>query len=395
MKTNNHERVNAMKRISLRRVLPVFSGRPSSALSGQSSALPGGLLSALALFALLALTTGCGSQAETAEEEFRRVVNVEVTELQPEDFAASIRITGSVQALQDVDIVPEEAGVVDEILAEKGERVERGQVIIRLDGEVLSAQLEEARASASLAREQWERRKRLWEEEKIGSELEYIQARENARMQAARVTTLETRLEKRSIRSPIDGTFEDYYAEVGELAAPPSPIARVMALDRVKVVGGVPERYAGDVQLGTSVQVSFDALPDREVTARVYFAGDAVEPQARTFPVEMIVANPGRRLKPGMIASLNIVRQQFADALVVPQEAVVRTQEGYQVFIVGEGPDGPVARAREITMGPSKANRVVITSGLAASDRVVTVGQLKLGNGDLVNIVRNGGGEEQ
>ncbi|MFO7769626.1 MAG: efflux RND transporter periplasmic adaptor subunit [bacterium] len=281
------------------------------------------------------------------------------------------------------------------MLAGKGERVRKGQVIIQLDAEVLSAQLEEARAAASLAREQWERRERLWEEEEIGSEMEYIQARENARMQAARVRTLETRLAKRSIRSPINGTFENYYVEVGELAAPPSPIARVMALDRVKITGGVPERFANDVEPGTRVQVGFDALPGREVAARVSFVGDAVEPQARTFPVEMIVANPGRRLKPGMIAGLSIVRQRMEDVVVVPQETVVRTEEGYQVFVVEEGEEGPVARARSVTMGPSRANRVVITEGLEDSDLLVMVGQLKLGDGDRVKIVRSGGGEVQ
>ncbi len=357
----------------------------------------GRVLPAFALLALTAGAAGCGGQAETAEEtEVRRVVNVEVTDLVTEDFAASIKITGSVEALQDIDIVPEEAGVVDVILAEKGERVVRGRVLIRLDAEVLSAQLEEARASASLAQEQWQRQKRLWEEEKIGSEMDYIQARENARMQAARVRTLETRLEKRSIRSPIDGTFEDYYVEVGELAAPPSPVARVLALDRVKITGGVPERFANDVAMGTEVGVSFDAFPDRDLTARVSFVGDAVERQARTFPVEMVISNPRRRLKPGMIASLNIVRQRIEEAVVVPQEAVVRTQDGYQVFVVEEDEQGrPVARARRVVMGPSRANRVVITEGLDASDRLVTVGQLKLGDGDLVNIVSSGGGEEQ
>lgn len=338
------------------------------------------------------LLAGCGGNAQPAEEDYTRVLNIEVEEVVPEPFTAMIRVAASIEAFHDVTIVAEEGGVVDRILVPRGARVQKGQTLARLDSEVLQAQLEEARAAADLVQDQWQRQKRLWEEEQIGTELAYIQARENARMRAATVRTLETRLRKATIRSPVSGTFEDYFVEEGEYATPGAPFARVISTQRMKLTGGVPERFSTEITVGTPVEIMLAPYSDRRFHGTISFVGNALDTQSRTIPVEVYLDNPGGIMKAGMIANLSIVRMQLEDALVVPQEAVLRNEGGYHVFVAEREDSLIVARSRQVQLGPSQEDRVVITSGLKPGDRVVTVGQLKLGNGDVLNVVKKNGG---
>ncbi|MFC1628825.1 efflux RND transporter periplasmic adaptor subunit [Gemmatimonadota bacterium] len=339
------------------------------------------------VFLASAVASGCTPPAETAEGTFERVVNVVALTITPAPFTSTVRVTGSVEALYDVTIACEEGGIVETFLVRKGSRVTRGQPIARIDSEMLAAQLDEARAGARLAQEQWERQKRLWENEEIGTELAYIQARETAAMRAATVRTLETRLAKKTITSPVDGTFEEYWYEQGEFAMPGSPFARIVSIDEVKIVGGVAERFAGDIVRGTQVEITIDNCPEAGCTADITYVGATVNSDSRTFSVEVILQNPGRLMKPGMIANMLILTERIEDALIVPQEAVIRSEEGYQVFVVASEEGREVARIRNVELGPARDDQVVISSGLAPGDRVVTVGQLKLGNGDPVSIV--------
>ncbi len=343
-------------------------------------------LTALILFASAGLS-GCTPPAQTAEGTYERVVNVVAMPVVPAPFTSTVRVTGSVEALYDITVSCEEGGVVETFLVRKGARVTRGQPIARIDSDMLAAQLDEARAGARLAQEQWERQKRLWEDQEIGTELAYIQARETAAMRAATVRIMETRLEKKTIRSPVDGTFEDYWYEQGEFAVPGSPFARIVSIDEVKVVGGVAERFAGDIVEGTPVEITIDNCPEAGCTTDITYVGDTVNPDSRTFSVEVILPNPDRIMKPGMIANMLILTERIEDALIVPQEAVVRSEDGYQVFVVVSEEGRDVSRVRDVILGPAGNDQVVIAGGLAAGDRVVTVGQLKLGNGDLVSVV--------
>lgn len=316
-----------------------------------------------------------------------RVVNVEVTPVTASRFTDFIRITGEVVALHDVVLSAEEAGRITAFRVEKGSAVQRGQVIAQLADEVLRAQTDEARAAAQLAREQFERQRRLWQDEHIGSEMAFLQARANAEAATARVATLEARLERTRIRAPVEGIFDEKLAEAGELATPGTRIARVVATRQLKVTGGVPERYGLAIQRGARAEVGFDVLPDQAIEGRIAFVGASVDPTNRTFPIEILLDNPGGRIKPHMVANVRLVREQLEGVIVVPQQVVERTENGYQVFLVEEENEQSVARARPVRLGPSSGNRVVVEEGLAAGDRLITVGQQLVDDGSRVRVV--------
>lgn len=365
----------------------------------RGGSLPRVRAAAVALTVAL-LMTACGRAPEAGaiedqEEDLRssRVINVEVRTVEPSEFTEVIRLTGTVQANQDVVVSAEESGVIRQLFAEKGRAVSAGQPIAKVDDRILRSQVEQARAEASLATEIWERRRRLWEEDRVGSELAYLEARSTAEQARANLETLEQRLERTTVRAPISGILDDRMVEVGTMVSSGTPVARIVDLTPVKVRGGVPERYAVDVEVGSSATATFDVLGGQSYEGEISFVGAAVDRASRTFPVELVIPNPGRAVKPEMVANVTLVRRGLDAALVVPQEALVRVEDGFQVFVVEERDDELVAVARPVTVGPSQRNRTVVESGLEEGDRLIVVGQHQVAAGDRVRIVR-GEGEE-
>lgn len=321
--------------------------------------------------------------------EARKVVNVEVLAVEPSTFSQLVRVTGEVEALGDVIVSAEEGGVVREFYVEKGAGVERGQPVAKIDDAVLAAQVREARAAAAVAREQYERQRAVWGESKVGSEIALLQAKAQAEAAEARLAGLEARLAKTVIRSPLRGVLDERYLDAGEMAGVGSPVARVVAAHKLKVVAGVPERFAPDIRVGAEVKVTFDILPGREYKAVVSFVGASVDSRSRTFPIEAVLDNPEGVIKPRMLANLELVRKKLDGVIAIPQSAVLRTEKGYQVFVTVERLGELVAEPREVTLGPAQEDVVVIQDGISPGDRVIIVGSRLVDPGTRVRVVGN------
>jgi RND family efflux transporter MFP subunit len=349
----------------------------------------------------MTVTAGCASsggsesadQAEgAADANGARVLNVEVAPVVVTRFVDYIRLTGEAEALHDVTVSAEEAGRVARFAVRKGARVAEGQVIAKIDDAVLAAQVDETRAAADVAREQYERQQRLWEEDRIGSEIALLQLRSASDAAAARLRVLEERLARTEIRAPVAGVLDDEYVEVGEMVAPGTPVVRIVAVRQVKIVGGVPERFALDVQPGDSAVVTLDALGDQEYRGRIRYVGASVDPQNRTIPIEILLDNANRLVKPRMVADVQVARRALDDVVVVAQDLVRRTVDGYEVFVVGQVDGRDRAVSRPVTLGASYANRVVIVDGLEAGERLITVGAGLVDDGSFIRIVGAGEG---
>ena len=332
-----------------------------------------------------------GTQVQDTSQETARTLNVEVAEVEAQPFTHFVRVVGTVEAERDVTVAAEEGGVVESLLAEKGEVVRVREALVRIDDDVLQAQLDQAEAQAQLAEETWQRRKQLWEQDSVGTEIQYLQSKYNAETAAANARVLRERVARTAVRAPVAGVLDDRMVEVGTMVAPGAPIARILDVDTVKIVAGVPERYAPDIERGAGVLVSVDALAGREYTGRVDFVGSAVDRDNRTFEVEVVVPNPGLGIKPGMVANVEIARRTIEEALAVPRHAVLRRENGYVVYVVEQSAEGAKVAARPVTLGVSRGDYVVVTEGLESGDRVVTVGQQQIADGDLVRITNEAG----
>ena len=364
-----------------------LGGSPVLRSAGRS--IPVALTGVLLLGSLVA----CGGDARAGEEDssserpVTRVINVETLTLDRQPFTEIVRITGTVQANRDVVVSAEEAGPIREILVEKGATVRTGQALARIDDALLTSQVDEARARADLARETWERRRRLFEDDGVGNELAYLEARYGAEQAAAAMRTLEERLSRTVIRAPFDGVVEDREVEVGSMVAAGTPTFRVVEVDPIKVAGGVPERFAADIERGTAVRVTFDPLRGDVYEGQLTFSGLTVNPRNRTFPVETVIRNPGQRVKPEMVANMELVRRELDDAMVVPQDALIRVEEGFVAFIAVDRDSETLAERRHLRLGGGQRNQVVVEEGLEPGDRLIVVGQQQVAHGDRVRVV--------
>ena len=326
------------------------------------------------------------SAAPAASSAGARVVNAEVTPVAPSTFVQYLRVVGEVEALHDVTVSVQESGTVAAFLADKGERVVRGQPVTRISAELLDAQVEEARALASVADERYQRQRRLWQQQ-IGTEIALLELKAQATSSAARLKVLETRLARTVVASPITGIFDEQYVEAGELVAPGTRLLRVLATDQVKVVAGIPERYALAVKPGAAALITFDVLEGREFRGIIEFVGTSVDPRSRTIPIEVLLDNAEYLIRPRMVANVQVERVRQEQVIVVPQDLVQRTEDGFQVFIAEQRNDTVTARARAVELGSSYANRVVVTAGLAAGERLITAGHRQVDDGSVIQVV--------
>ena len=350
--------------------------------------------------ALAGAVAGCGGaqgerpeQAGSAGEEYRRVVNVEVERVEPRSFTRTIPLTGVAMAIRDVVVSAEEAGVVRRIEVDKGSRVRTGDAILRLDDTILRAQVQTAAAQAKYDDEVWERRKKLYEEDGVGSELAYHETQHAAEQSRGNLAALEARLARTTIQAPIRGILDSRLVEVGTMVSPGTPVARIVQADTIRILAGIPERYALYVSAGGEASASFDVLPGEAFTGSMTFVGATVNLENRTFPIELTLRNPGGQIKPGMVAEVSVTQAKLAGAIVVPRQALVSMEEGYVVFVVEGAGEESLAAARRVSISAGQGNDVVVESGLQAGDRLVVVGQQGLTDGDRVRVVTGASGE--
>ena len=361
--------------------------------------------------------SGCTSEGEGATPETEaaptntRVVRVETEVLQPTSFEDVIQITGTIEAPNDATLSAQAGGTL-EYLAPLGSRVGQGAVVARLDSDLLQAGLRQAEAilevqeaQVALAEDNFRRQEPLFRDSII-SALEFesvrtqlIQARAQRSQAESAVAQAQKALDNTRIAAPFGGTVEEHFADEGEQLLPGSQVLRLVNTRRVRVVAGVPERYASDIEVGSAVRAGFSAYGIEAVEGTVRFASSVIDPQSRTFRVEVEVDNPDGSLKPSMIANLLITRQTLENELVIPLTSVLREEDRTSVFVVTSPGDGTrqIAERRTVVLGPNHRGRAVIESGLQSGDEIIVVGQTNVTEGDAIEIAqrRTSGGQAQ
>lgn len=360
----------------------------------------------LSLFVPLVLLTaalvgGCGDQGESenpegadstatsssssggSKQDF--AVNVKTMMLQPETFDDIISVVGTVKPSEDILVASEEGGKVERWMIRKGTFVRPGQDMLKLNDDILQAQLKGAQAQKKIAAINAEKSAKVYADAGAVSEVSVTTAQYNLDAAAANVDLLETRIKKMVVKAPAAGIIEDRLVDIGEMVAPGSPIARLIQVGTVKVSAGVPERYVDGLRVGLPVTLTFDALDKRQVQGKITYVGAVVNQSDRTVTVEIELRNSGE-YKPEMVANLSIVKDELRNVIVVPRTALVRVEDGYQVYLVVPNPngDGYIAEARQVRLGSSDQGKIVITEGLSAGDRIITVGQSKINPGERV-----------
>lgn len=320
----------------------------------------------------------------TAED--RRATSVEIKTIAPEEFKSYYEAKGSVESLKDAFISPEISGQIKSIYAERGGRVKKGDLLILLKTDVTQNSIDEVKTNLDLASKLFEKQEELWNKE-IGSEIQYLEAKNRKESLEARLTTLESQLEMAYIRAPFDGIVDDIMVKSGELASPGMRLLRLVNLEQMRITAEVSESFLTIVKKGDMVELSFSSFPGLTMERPVHRIGTVIDPITRTFTVEVLVQNKEEKLKPNMLSSLLI--QDYSDeaAFVVPSIILKQDFKGTFLFRVKDTGSASVAEKVYVKVGKTVQDVSKIKAGLNEGDRVIVKGYNLVTDGESVRIM--------
>ncbi|MEM7585715.1 MAG: efflux RND transporter periplasmic adaptor subunit [Acidobacteriota bacterium] len=327
-----------------------------------------GLLIALSLVALVAapkLKSRGDVTAPAPSAEPKPALRVAVLDVAPQYLAERLSTTGTVRANEQVELVSEIAGKIENIVFREGSRVAAGQVLLEINDDALQAELERTAFRVELAERRETQKKQLRDEGVISNE-EYDLALNELNVLRSEQRLIEARLLKTKIRAPFAGVIGLRYVSLGSYLSPQTRIATLQDVDSVKIDFSVPERYASRMRPGG--EITFRVKGDeRAFTGTIYAIEPRVDTDTRSLRLRAESTNPERALLPGAFADVEIVVAEDAEALTVPAISVIPELGGKKVFVLEDGR----AQPRTVETGIRTSERVQITRGLEPGERVI------------------------
>jgi len=330
------------------------------------------LIILLAIAALLAIKPAKPAFVETAEKPAR----VATMKVAPVSFTDILSLPARIEPISMAEVATERAGVVTQLNVDRGAKIEKGQVLLKLDDRqwrIMAQQAEIDLREAGKEMRRWEAMKATG----AVSDSSYDGIKTRYELATLALNNANLNLAKCELRSPISGTVDDRYIELGENAGEAMRVFRVINADTVKVTADVPERDVTFMTQGHELTFLVDVLPGVVFTGKVAFVATAADRMSNTFRIELQAANPLRLLRPGMIAKVSISRRMREGVVILPLGAIIPRKGDHVVFIVNKG----IASRRVVKIDQITGNDAVIMSGLAEGDEVVIEGNRTLVDG--------------
>ncbi|SNR73513.1 efflux RND transporter periplasmic adaptor subunit [Lutibacter flavus] len=299
-------------------------------------------------------------------------------------FKHFIEIQGVVQADKNIEIKPELGGTVKAIYVKEGQRVSAGQTIIQLDDVAIRNSIQELNTQLNLAKTTFERQERLWNQ-KIGSEMQYLQAKAQMESLENNLASLKTQARKMKVIAPFSGIIDEIYPKNGELTSPQMPVVRLLNLDKVYVEADVTETYLPVIKIGTKTIVNFLSI-NKEVTSEISQIGNFINPDNRSFKTRININNKDNSIKPNLLADIKI--QDFEeDGIIIPSNLVQKDQNGNDYVFVIHTENGENKVVKNIVTIKNEYNHnVLISEGLIDNDTLIYEGARLVKANDIVEI---------
>ncbi len=321
--------------------------------------------------------------SDTSKGANFKVTDVAVSPVVMQAFNHYIEIQGRVDGDENVSVSPKMAGVITKILVNEGDKVKAGQVLAELDAEITRKGLAELKESLVFATTVFNKQKNLWDQ-KIGSEIQFLTAKNNKESLENKVKTIEEQLNMMRITAPISGTVEEIPVKVGQAVAPGLTTFRVIDFSKIKIVADLAEAYGSKVKNGDNVLIFF---PDynKDVITKLSFVSKFINPTNRTFQVEARLSSPDAGFKANMVAVVKINDYNAASAIVIPVNALQKDKEGSFVYVAEENGSTKIAKKRQISTGQIYNGLAEILTGLKTGDKVITLGNTDINDGQYIN----------
>ena len=311
---------------------------------------------------------------------------VSVLTLKDTVFSHYLDIQGNVDTKENIIVQPEFSGTLTSLTVKAGQKVTKGQILGRVDDAGMSQQLAQIQTQYELAKTTFERQKNLWDQ-KIGSEIQYLQAQTQMNSLQKSISQMKAQLAKTVIRAPFSGTIDEVFVEKGQVVAPgPQGLMRIVNLGNMFVSTSVPESYIGKLKVGTEVDVFLTSL-GKTYKGKVRQVGNFINPNNRSFGIEVSIPNPDNLLRPNQVAKLKIIDYVKKDATVVPSNVIQEDGKGNHYVYTVDNSNGKTGTAKKtiVTLGQSSDNVTEILNGLSEEDVIVTEGVNAISEGMKLN----------
>ena len=336
---------------------------------------------------------GCGAKSDApmdnVEPKDASKIFVTLLEVELRDPSDSVRLVGASSSPNLIELSTDMAGLIKSIPVDEGEKVQVGDVIAYLDNTLIQAELNTLETQLSLAKVAFQKQKRLYNQN-VSTEIQYLEAKNNKEVLESSIASLQTRLEKNEVISPISGMVDKVYATVGNVASPGFPIARIVNFDTMEVTMDIPETYINEVGVGDNMTVVFPALNLRR-EAKVHYISQVINSINRTITILLRVDNEDNLLKHNMLAEVYMDQYTGGPGIFIPEQLI--QYQGDQPFvytatpIAGDTTGSYEVKKQEITIDGNPIGGLrKVWQGISVGDFVVNENYRGVDEGDRVYI---------
>lgn len=321
-------------------------------------------------------------------DENTKIPLITTFQIKEEAFTHFLELQGSVTTKDLMVIYPQFSGILTNVYVTEGQKVKKGQILARIDDGGLSQQLAQLKIQAELSKTTFERQQRLWDQ-KIGSEMQYLQAKSNYESQNQAIAQLEQQVAKTVVTAPFSGSIDDVMSEQGSVVMPgQTALMRIVSLKNMYIVTDVPEKYVANIKRNKKVLVDFPIL-NKQMVSSIRQVGDYIDPNNRSFKVEISVPNDDSSIKPNLTAKLRINDYSSENALLIPQSVISENALGEQYIYVIKEKNGDEATAAKtiIKTGMTQGDIIEVIEGLENGQEIILEGARSVNDGQKVKII--------
>lgn len=318
----------------------------------------------------------------------KKIVLISAFTAQEEVFNHYIELQGNVSTNNLVIITPEAPGILTSVIVKEGQHVTKGQQLAKIDDGGLTPQLSQMKIQASLAKTTFERQERLWNQ-KVGSEIQFLQAKTNYEAQEKTVKQIEEQIAKTIVVAPFSGTIDEVITEQGNMVSPgASQLFRIVNLNDMHVETDVPESHITTVTIGKSVEVELPVLGEK-LHAKVALVGSFINPANRTFKVEIPVSNDKKLIKPNLTAKIRINDYTNEKALLIPQSIISENAKGQEYLYVITNNVNNVGTAKKVIIetGKTEGDFIEVLKGIENGAEIILEGARSIKDGQEVKVI--------
>lgn len=328
--------------------------------------------------------SGLETQLTAEDSTFNKVVEsatlITTVAASKEIFEHMIELRGNVESRTNLNVSAEMMGQLTAVNIREGQSVTKGQVLATIDSENLEKSIDELDNQLSFATTIFEKRDRLWKKN-IGTEIDYLQAKNNKEALEKQLATLQTQLDKSEVKAPFSGTIESVPVRQGEIIQPGMPVAYLVGNSDMYIKAEISESFIGKFKRGDKVLVNVPSI-EKQFDSQVLSVGNVINPASRTFTIEVKLPRIGSMLKTNLITLIKLTDYASDNAVVIPSRIIQEDLEGNFVYLV----DGKRAKKVHVKLGYSYDNHTEVVSGLSGGEIVVDKGNRSVSDGTIVSI---------